>query len=52
METKIFLAIGVLLVSLMVCVAYLFYCIGFVKGFKKCQEIDDEILESKGIMVD
>lgn len=51
MESKIFLVIGVLLVSLIVCVAYFFYNIGFTRGFKKCKEIDDEILESKGIMV-
>ena len=45
MEIKLLIAIGILTIILVACIAYLFYCIGFVKGFKKCKEIDDEILK-------
>lgn len=52
MEIKLFLVIGILAIILVICIAWLFYYIGLVKGFNRCKQIDDEILESKGIMVD
>lgn len=52
MEIKLLVAIGILAIVLMVSIVWLFYYIGFLKGFNKCKQIDDEILKSKGIMVD
>lgn len=52
MEIKIFVAIGILAIVFMVSIAGLFYYIGFLKGFNKCKQIDDEFLKSKGIMED
>lgn len=52
MEIKLLVAIGILAIVFVTCIAWLFYYIGFLKGFNKCKQIDDEILESKGIMVD
>lgn len=52
MEIELLVVIGILAIVIVVCIADLFYYIGFIKGFNKCKQIDDEILESKGIMVD
>ena len=52
MGSEIFIIIAVLLIGYSVCLCYLFYTIGFMKGMQKAKQIDDEILKSKGIMVD
>ena len=45
LAVKLAMVIVVLIVSVVACFCYTSYQIGFIKGFKKCKKIDDEILK-------
>lgn len=45
MISRLIVLVIVLFIAFMYCTFYLGYYIGYIKGFKKCRDIDDQILD-------
>ena len=45
MEQKIIITALIVIIASFICIGKLFYYIGYIKGFKKCKKIDDDIIK-------